>query len=143
MSSSTASSGSEERRNSQEQPEGADVADETSQEPQSVTQQFLAEAIARREMGLEGLNAVRPHLLCLFAENERLHYQINRAFGGQSFNLDLSPTCPANLRRFKAYMECHNQEIQLLGKLVELWMLTCGFQTIRSPAPVKRGRSKR
>jgi hypothetical protein len=134
----TPSPESENFADSREQHDEAD----TGNRPQSALQ-FLADAIARQEMGFEGLNAARPPLLRLFGEIQRIHYQISRAFGNQLFNLDLSPTCPANQRRFKAYMECRNEEARLLGRLIELWALTCGFQTIRNPSCGKRRRRRR
>jgi hypothetical protein len=99
----------------------------------------LADAIERRQMGFEGLSAARPALLKLFGRIERLDEQIDQAFGGQAFNVNLSPVCPANLRRFNAYVECRSQAIRLLGKAIELWMLTCGIQRI----PIQSARRRR
>ena len=136
----SSSSRSEKLADRDEQHDKADTGNDPSREPQSVAQQVLADAIARGQTGFEGLNAVRPLLLSLLADNQRLHYQISRAFGGQPFDLNLSPTCPTNLRRFKTYTECRNEQLRILGRLIELLMLSCGFQNIRKPA---RGRGRR
>jgi hypothetical protein len=123
-----------------EQCEGEDPAKEPPQEHTSVGQRALMDAIERGQIGFEGLNAVRPLLLHLFARIERLGGQIDQAFGGQAFFLNLPPLCPANRRRFHAYLECHCKMTRLLGEAIELWMLTCGVQRVPIQPAARRRR---
>jgi hypothetical protein len=101
---------------------------ESYQDDDSEAQRALREAVERQQGGLEGLQAARWQLLKLFARIERLGEHIDRAFAGQPFLSDMAPDAPANLRRFKTYVELHKQTTKLLLHAVELWMLTCGMK---------------
>jgi hypothetical protein len=68
-----------------------DTSDGPSQEQQSIAQRVLAEAIEHEKVGLDGLPASRFQLLKLFGRIERLHEQIDEAFGGQPFWRNLPP----------------------------------------------------
>ena len=75
--------------------------------------------------GYEGLEAVRKPLLKLFTRIDRLGEQIDEAFAGQPFLPDLPPTAPANRRRFEAFLREQVQLTNLLGRALDLWMVTC------------------
>jgi hypothetical protein len=112
-----------------EQSKREDSTNDSSQEQQSAAQRVLAKAIERERLGLEGLPPARFQLVRTFGRIERLGEQIDRAFAGQAFLPNVGPANPANQRRFNAYVECHRKLIGLLGKAIELWMLTCGMKT--------------
>ena len=96
-------------------------------------------------MGLEDLQAVRRQLLKLFGRIERLGEQIDEAFAGQPFVPNLSPVAPANRRRFEAFLHEQKQVTILLGRALELWMLTCHLSgvTIGFHAIIENARPKR
>jgi hypothetical protein len=109
---------------------------EPSLEQQSAAQRFLAQAIERERLGLEGLPPARFQLVKTFGRIELMGEQIDQAFGGQPFWRNLPPDCPANRRRFNAYLEFHSKLTRLLGKAIELWMLTCGMKTADDWVPL-------
>jgi hypothetical protein len=106
--------------------------EKTSKEPlleeQSFAQRALLEAIERQQGGPEGLRAVQLHVVKLFGRIQRLHEQIDQAFGGQPFLPNVGPASPANRRRFNAFFECHTRVSRLFLKVVQLWALTCGMK---------------
>jgi hypothetical protein len=88
----------------------------------------LREAADHQQVGLEGLRAVRWQLLKLFGRIERFGEQIDEAFAGQPLLLNLSPLHPTNRRRFEAFLHEQKQITNLLGRGLELWMLTCRLE---------------
>ena len=85
----------------------------------------LGEGADHQQVGLEGLRVVRWRLLKLFGRIERFGEQIDEAFAGQPFIPGLSPLHPINRRRFEAFLHEQKQITNLLGRALELWMLTC------------------
>jgi len=124
----TSSAASETYKEEREQGEEEVASNASLQEHMSAAQRVLADAIKRQQMGLEGLEAGRFQLLKLFGRIERLHEQIDRAFGGQPFLPNVPPDSPANQRRFNAFFENHRKATRWLMKALELWMLTCGLK---------------
>jgi hypothetical protein len=94
----------------------------------SEAQRILKEAIEQHQVGLDGLQAARFHLLKSFGRIERLAEKIDEAFAGQPFLPDLAPNDPANTRRFNAYLGRHTQVMKLFTRTLDLWMLTCGMK---------------
>lgn len=109
-------------------PASRSTSSRSSLDSHSAAQRVLREAVERQQIGLEGLHAARSQLLKLFGRIERLGAKIDEAFGGQPFLPNVAPDAPANRRRFNAYFEKHRQLARLLGRAVELWMLTCGMK---------------
>jgi len=100
------------------------------------TDRVLREAIENKVGGLDGLLAARITLVKLFGRIERMQQKIDEAFGGQPFLRELSPTCPANRRRFNTFSREHEKAAQLLGYAVELWSLACGLKREDDWTPV-------
>ena len=73
------------------------------------TDRHLRQAIENKDVGLDGLQAARVMLVKLFGRIERMHQKIDAAFCGQPFLQELSPTCPANVRRFNTYFREHQK----------------------------------
>jgi hypothetical protein len=88
----------------------------------------LREAADHQQVGLEDLQAARRQLLKLFARIERFGEQIDEAFAGQPFLPNLPPDAPANRRRFEALLHEQKKITILLGRALELWMLTCHLE---------------
>jgi hypothetical protein len=110
-------------------------------------QQALREAIEQQKMGVEGLSALRFQLIKVFGRIERMQQQIDLAFAGRPFLPDVVPTAPANIRRFKAFMERHERAMKLQTRAFELWALTCGvrWECYSKTCPARNcpGRKKR
>jgi hypothetical protein len=92
--------------------------------PQGASRQ----AAEHQRVGLDGLRSVQVRMLRLFARIEQLGNQIDAAFAGQPFLPNLPPDAPANRRRFNAYFQEHKQVVRLFGRVLELWMITCGMK---------------
>lgn len=97
---------------------------------------LLRHAVENKVIGLDGLQAARLALVRLFGRIERMHQQIDIAFGGQPFLPDLSATCPANRRRFNTFFRQHEKVTQLLGYALELWSFACGLKREDDWTPV-------
>jgi hypothetical protein len=97
---------------------------------------LLRHAVENKVMGLEGLQAARLALVKLFGRIERMHQKIDIAFCGQPFLQGLSPTCPANRRRFNTFVRQHEKVTQLFGYALELWSLACGLKREDDWTPV-------
>jgi hypothetical protein len=91
-------------------------------------QRVLKEAVERQKMGLDGLTVVRYQLLKVFGRIARMQEQIDTAFAGRAFWPDLSPMCPANIRRFDAFVGRQRETNKMMGRAIELWTLTCGIR---------------
>ena len=102
----TTAAASKECQNNRDQSGKEYSVKEALREVKSHAQQVLAEAIARGQVGPEGLLATRVQVLHLFGRIERLGGQIDQAFGGQAFLPNVGPASPANRRRFNAYFAC-------------------------------------
>ena len=100
------------------------------------TDQHLRQAIENKDVGLDGLQAARVVLVKLFGRIERMHQKIDAAFCGQPFLQELSPTCPANVRRFNTYFREHQKVTQLLGYALEMWSFACGLKREDDWVPV-------
>jgi hypothetical protein len=98
--------------------------------------QPLRQAVENKVIGLDGLQAARFAIAQLFGRILRLQEKIDEAFGGQPFLPNLSPTCPANLRRFNTYLREFTKVSGLLGYALELWSLTCGMKREDDWTPV-------
>ena len=91
---------------------------------------------------LDGLRALRPSVLKMFARIERITQKVDEAFAGQPFWPNLPPDAPANRRRFKAYIGLHEEAVKLFLRTQELWMLAHGIQIVRRQHP-RRGAGRR
>ena len=100
------------------------------------TDRHLRQAIENKDVGLDGLQAARVMLVKLFGRIERMHQKIDAAFCGQPFLQELSPTCPANVRRFNTYFREHQKVTQLLGYALEMWSFACGLKREDDWVPV-------
>jgi hypothetical protein len=87
------------------------------------------------------LYAIRSNLSKFFALIKQSHAVIDAAFAGQPFLRHLPPDAPANRRRFNAYIDQHRQVSKLLGKALELWMLSFSFGTVERIEPPARKRT--
>ena len=92
------------------------------------TQRALREAMEQQKIGVEGLSGLRYQLIRVFGRIERMQEQIDVAFAGRPFLPGVAPTAPANIRRFKAFMERHERAMKLQTRAIELWILTCGVR---------------
>lgn len=88
------------------------------------------------------MNAMRSNLLQFFELIQHSAAKIDEAFGGQPFLPDLRPDAPANIRRFKAYLDQHEEIVKLLVKAQQLWMLSFGFSIVREIRPARRRRRR-
>jgi hypothetical protein len=111
-------------------------AEEALRRELSLAQRALVEAIERRLVGPEGLQATQLHLVNLFARIERFQGQIDQAFGGQAFLPNLGPTSPANIKRFNTYFEYHRKVSRLLFKAIDVWALTCSMKMDEDWVPI-------
>ncbi len=91
---------------------------------------------------LDGLRALRPCILKMFARIERLTEKVDEAFAGQPFWPNLPPDAPANRRRFKAYIGLHEEAVKLFSRTHEIWLLSHGVQVVRRAIP-RESRKKR
>ncbi|MGA9390326.1 MAG: hypothetical protein WBV69_07765 [Candidatus Sulfotelmatobacter sp.] len=85
---------------------------------------------------------MRSNLIKFFELIQHAGAQIHAAFAGQPFLPDLRPDAPANIRRFKAYLEQNEEIVKLFVKAQELWMLSFGFSTVKEITPTKKSRRK-
>jgi hypothetical protein len=90
--------------------------------------QPLRQAVENKVVGLDGLQAARLAIVQLFGRILRLQETLVETFGGQPFLPNLSPTCPANRRRFNTYISEFTKLSRLLGYALDLWILTCGMK---------------
>ena len=67
----------------------------------------------------------RLQVLRLLQRIERLALKLDVAFGGQPFLPGLSPTCPANRRRFEAFLDEQQKVSRLFHQVIELYLITC------------------
>jgi hypothetical protein len=65
-------------------------------------------------------------ILKLLLRIERLSLEINVAFGDEPSLPGLSPTCPANRRRFEAFLDEQLRVARLIHQLVDLYLTTFG-----------------
>jgi hypothetical protein len=91
----------------------------------------------------EGLHMARPYIVKFFGRIERICEKVDQAFAGQPFWPDIPPDAPANRRRFKAFIELHEQGVKLLSQALDMWMFSYGFVLRRRPDPSDRQGSKR
>jgi hypothetical protein len=90
-------------------------------------EELVKEALQSGREGLDRMLPPRIYLVKLFARIEQLSAEIDEAFAGQPFLLNLAPDAPANVRRCKAYLRLHKENTDLLGRALDLWMFSFGY----------------
>jgi hypothetical protein len=94
----------------------------------------------RQWSGIDCMALPRSHVLKLFERTEHIDAQIEEAFAFEMFVPDLPPQGPINRERYTAYLRAHMQKTELLGKAIELWLLTFGVSSrASSKQPDQRG----
>ena len=109
-----------------EAPVGCDKVDR-SPRLDDPAEQPLLQAVENKVVGLDGLQAARLAVAQLFGRILRLQEQVDETFG-LPFLPSVSPTCPANRRRFNTYVSELTKLSRLMGYALELWCLTCGMK---------------
>jgi hypothetical protein len=67
----------------------------------------------------------RLRVMRLLQQIDRLALKIDVAFGGEPFLPGLSPTCPANRRRFEAFLDEQIRVARLIHQLRDLYRVNC------------------
>ena len=82
-------------------------------------------------------NALRFQVLKLFPLGQRLHDEIDAAFGYQPFIPSLPPNAPANVQRFKSMIDLHLEVTKLPRRAMELWFLASGLKADDNWVPLQ------
>lgn len=90
-------------------------------------EKLVREALQSEREGLDRMLPPRMYLVKLFARIEQLSADIDEAFAGQPLLLDRAPDAPANVARCKACLRLHKENTDLLGRALELWMFSFGY----------------
>jgi hypothetical protein len=87
----------------------------------------LKKTAQQHRIGLDGLQAAQFQLIRVFARIRKLQDSLDEAFEEPFLN-DVAPNAPANTHRFNACVDGYARMANLLGQVLELWMLACGMK---------------
>jgi hypothetical protein len=100
---------------------------QSSQKHGSESRKALRKIVQQHRLGLDGLQAAQLQLIRVFARIRKLHDSLDEAFE-EPFLDDMAPNAPANTHRFNACVDGYARMANLLGQVLELWMLACGMK---------------
>lgn len=87
----------------------------------------IKQALHERVDALEAAKAVAPLTVPFMKRWNRLADKVDEIFGGQPFNVELGPTHPENIKRFKAYVEMHREVERGAMRMWNKWMKAHGM----------------
>jgi hypothetical protein len=100
---------------------------QSSEKHGSESRKALRKIAQQHRLGLEGLQAAQFQLIGVFGRIRKLHDSLDKAFE-EPFLEEMVPNAPANTHRFNACVDGYARLANLLGQVLELWMLACGLK---------------
>ncbi len=100
---------------------------QSSRKHESESRKALRKIAQQHRLGLDGLQAAQFQLIKVFARIRKLDDSLDEAFD-EPFLEGVAPNAPPNTHRFNACLDGYTRVANLLGQVLELWMLACGMK---------------
>ena len=87
----------------------------------------LQRAIKEKVVAWDAVRSAAPFLVQELARWIKMAEKVDKAFGGEPFDPDLSPNDPDNKERFRTYFSMHKDLHKMKQKIIDQWMLVHGI----------------